>query len=109
MSVRYENVKASLKAELGDKYPKSINNLTDKFICEVLAPELELDDIIAIDAKRDELKTNPKSSNWFPAFRSWVGKTYFADEFGKKTSAKVSEDKVGNSLKALIAQRKANK
>ena len=113
---RYENVKASLKAELGKAYPTNINGLKDAFICEKFAPMLELDDMIIIDAKRDEFRSATKRNengeevkvpNWYPAFRSWVGQTYFP-EFGKKVSTKKVEDKNGDSLKALIASRKAN-
>ena len=117
---RYGEVKASIKAQMeqaGKKYPANKNGLSDDFICNVFAPELELDDIIKIDNKRKELKAKaqpsadgekPKVSNWFPAFRSWVGEEYFP-EFGAKKSSKKKEDKNGKKLAELIAKKsKAN-
>lgn len=117
---KYAEVKASIKAQMeseGKKYPANKNGLSDDFICNVFAPELELDDIIKIDAKRKELKAKGQSSadgekakvgNWFPAFRSWVGENYFP-EFGAKKSSKKKEDKNGNKLAELIAAKsKAN-
>ena len=116
----YAEVKASIKAQMeseGKKYPANKNGLSDDFICNVFAPELELDDIIKIDAKRTELRAKgeapaeggkAKVGNWFPAFRSWVGENYFP-EFGAKKSSKKKEDKNGNKLAELIAaKRKAN-
>ena len=44
----YAEVKASIKAQMeseGKKYPANKNGLSDDFICNVFAPELELDDI----------------------------------------------------------------
>ena len=116
-TIKFANEKATIKAEMekeGKTYPTNINGLSDKFICETFAPKLPLEELIKIDAKRDEYraKTKPaddgtpaKVGNWFPAFRSWVGKTYFA-EFGSKKKPKKSEDKNGDSLKALIAKLK---
>ncbi len=117
---KYAEVKASIKAQMereGKKYPANKNGLSDDFICNVFAPELELDDIIKIDTKRDEFKAKakpsadgekPKAGNWFPAFRSWVGAEYFP-EFGAKKTPKQAQDKNGDSLKALIAKlSKAN-
>ena len=115
---RYGEVKASIKAQMeqaGKKYPANKNGLSDDFICNVFAPELELDDIIKIDNKRKELKAKaqpsadgekPKVSNWFPAFRSWVGAEYFP-EFGAKMSSKEKEDKNGKKLAELIAAKKS--
>ena len=117
MTIKFANEKATIKAELEraeKKYPANINGLTDDFICNVFAPKLPLEEMVKIDAKRDEYraKTKPaddgtpaKVGNWFPAFRSWVGKTYFA-EFGSKKKPKKSEDKNGESLKELIAKLK---
>jgi len=119
-SAKYVEVKASLKAQMeseGKKYPANKNGLSDDFICNVFAPELELDDIIKIDSKRKELKAkgqspadgeNAKVGNWFPAFRSWVGEEYFP-EFSAKKSSKKQEDKNGKKLAELIAAKsKAN-
>ncbi len=116
----YVEVKASIKAQMeseGKKYPANKNGLSDEFICQVFAPKLGLDDIIKINAKRDEFKAKaqpsadgekPKVSNWFPAFRSWVGEEYFP-EFGANKSSKNKEDKHGDYLKELIAKMsKAN-
>ena len=117
---KYAEVKASIKAQMesnGMKYPANKNGLSDSFICEVFAPKLELADIIKIDAKRDEFRARAKASaegkdakvsNWFPAFRSWVGEEYFP-EFDAKKAPKKSDDKCGKSLKDLIAEMsKAN-
>jgi len=117
---KYAEVKAALKVQMeseGKKYPTNKNGLSEAFICKVFAPELELDDIIKIDAKRKECKANaqagpngekPKTGNWFPAFRSWVGEEYFP-EFGAKKAPKKSQDKYGDFLAELIAsKRKAN-
>ncbi len=115
---KYAEVKASIKAQMeseGKKYPTNKNGLSDDFICNVLAPELELDDIIKINAKREELRAQakpsdkgekPKVQNWFPAFRSWVGAEYFP-EFGAKKSSKTKEDKNGKKLAELIAAKKS--
>ena len=117
---KYAEVKASIKAQMekaGKKYPANKNGLSEEFICKVFAPELELDDIIKIDAKRKECKAStqvgpngekPKTGNWFPAFRSWVGAEYFP-EFGAKKAPKKAQDKYGDFLAELIAKkRKAN-
>lgn len=117
---KYAEVKATIKARMeseGKKYPINKNGLSEEFICKVFAPELELDDIIKIDAKRRECKASaqagpngekPKSGNWFPAFRSWVGAEYFP-EFGAKKASKKTQDKYGDFLAELIAsKRKAN-
>lgn len=117
---KYDEVKAIIKAEMeqnGEKYPSNKNELSDSFICEIFAPKLELEDIIKIDAKRDELRAKAeapadgekaKVGNWFPAFRAWVGANYFP-EFDAKKAPKKAEDKCGKSLKELIAAKgKAN-
>lgn len=117
---KYAEVKASIKAQMeseGNKYPANKNRLSDDFICQVFAPKLELDDIIKISNKRKEFRAKAeapadgkeaKVQNWFPAFRSWIGKEYFP-EFAATKSSKKKEDKNGDSLEALIAKKsKAN-
>lgn len=117
----YVDVKAALKAQMeseGKKYPTNKNGLSEEFICDYFAPRLELEDVLKIRDKRKEFRAKskvsaegekPKVQNWFPAFRSWVGKEYFP-EFEAKKSSKEKEDKYGDSLDALIAKMsKANK
>ena len=117
---KYAEVKETIKAKLeseGKKYPANKNGLSDDFICRVFAPELDEEDIIKIATKRSECKASaqpgpdgekPKTGNWFPAFRSWVGAEYFP-EFGAKKAPKLAQDKNGDFLAALIAsKRKAN-
>ena len=111
---KYDEVKALIKVEMeqeGKKYPTNKNQLSDSFICFVFAPKLDDEDVITIDAKRNEFRAkakvgndNGKVSNWFPAFRSWVGATYFP-EFDAKKAPKKAEDKCGEYLKKLIAER----
>lgn len=101
---KYEGVKKTLKAELGDKYPKSTNSLSDEFICKQFLPKLEKEDMVKIANKRKELRNSEdKKANWYPEFRSWVGKNYFP-EFGAKKSSKAKTDDIGNFLEELLAK-----
>lgn len=104
MTDKYIGVKNTLQAELGEAYPKNMNGLTDEFIVKKFIPKLEKSDIIKIAKKRDEMRNgeNANTKNWYPAFRSWVGKTYFS-EFGAKKNSKKKNDENGDFLKDLLA------
>ena len=111
---KYEDVKASLKAQMeseGKKYPTNINGLSEEFIIKLFVPKLKREDVVKIASKRKELKnaTKPgpdgeevKVGNWFPAFRSWVGKEYFP-EFNSKAKSKEKKDEMGDFLDDLLA------
>lgn len=108
----YDEVKATIKAELGEKYPTNKNGLSEEFIVKTFVPRLDRDDIIRIAAKRKELRSATKKDskgeevkvgNWFPAFRSWIGKEYFP-EFNAKKAPKAKTDEMGKFLEDLLAE-----
>ena len=93
----YEAQKAEIKARLeaeGKKYPTNTNGLTQEFIITMFAPILNKEDLKWLIEKRAEcLKSSKegKAENWFPAFRSAVGKKFFPEFSVKKTVVKVDE------------------
>jgi len=105
----YADVKAEIKADIeaeGNKYPTNTNGLTQEFIVEKFAPKLNKEDLKWLIEKRAEcLKSSKegKVENWFPAFRSAVGKKFFP-EFGAKKKAE-KEDKYEDFLNELLAKK----
>ena len=110
---KYEDVKASLKAQMeseGKKYPTNINGLSEEFIIKLFVPKLKREDVVKIASKRKELKNatklgpdgeEVKVGNWFPAFRSWVGGKFFP-EFDAKKAPKAKKDEMGEFLAELL-------
>jgi hypothetical protein len=109
----YAEVKAAIKAEMenrGKKYPTNTNGLSEEFIIKTFAPKLKKEDIIKIASKRKEFKKATKKTdggeevqvgNWFPAFRSWVGKEYFP-EFSAKKPKSEKKDEMEDFLEKLL-------
>ena len=109
----YAEVKAAIKAEMesrGKKYPTNTNGLSEEFIIKTFAPRLKKKDIVKIASKRKEFKNATKKTdsgeevpvaNWFPAFRSWVGKEYFP-EFSSKKPKNEKKDEMEDFLENLL-------
>ena len=103
----YEEVKATLKARFSAedseiKYPTTMNGLTDEFIKEFIIElkKVAFDEAKALASERKRIRSSEEKKNWFPAYRSYVGKKYFS-EFGYKKT-KNNTDEIGDELDALF-------
>ena len=115
-SDKYADVKASLKAQLeaeGKKYPTNKNALSQDFIVMMFAPKLSKEDLVWLVSKRKECKADTKKNdngeevpvaNWYPAFRSAVGKKFFPEFNAKKASSKSKKDENGDFLEELLKE-----